>query len=100
MAIGVLLVAAAIRLGADNRELLIRRAAAPEQLGMIRSQIEATPGIGAVPDPRIMHLGPDYLIVSAKVGSMTTSALTTRRISQTRSMDACRRSCPSSGICS
>jgi divalent metal cation (Fe/Co/Zn/Cd) transporter len=83
MAIGVLLVAAAIRLGADNRELLIGRAADPEQLTMIRSQIEATPGISALPDLQTMHLGPDHLIVAANVGSMTTSALTTRRISQT-----------------
>lgn len=82
MAIGVLLVAAAI-LGADNRELLIGRAADPEQLAMIRSQIEATPGISAVPDLQTMHLGLDHLIVAAKGGSMTTSALTTRRISQT-----------------
>jgi cation diffusion facilitator family transporter len=68
MAIGVLLVAVAFRLGADNRELLIGKAADPEQLAMIRSQIEATPGISAVLDLQTMHLGPDHLIVAAKVG--------------------------------
>jgi cation diffusion facilitator family transporter len=67
IAIGALLVAAAIRLGADNRELLIGKAADPGQLELIRSQIEATPGISAVLDLLTMHLGPDHLIVAVKV---------------------------------
>jgi cation diffusion facilitator family transporter len=67
IAIGALLVAAAIRLGADNRDLLIGKAADPEQLALIRSQIAATPGISAVLDLLTMHLGPDHLIVAARV---------------------------------
>ena len=67
IAIGALLVAAAIRLGADNRELLIGKAAEPGQLAGIRSQIEATRGITAVLDLLTMHLGPDHLIIAAKV---------------------------------
>ncbi|HEY2075926.1 MAG TPA: cation diffusion facilitator family transporter [Streptosporangiaceae bacterium] len=67
IAIGALLVAAAIRLGADNRELLIGKAADPGQLAVIRSQIAATPGISAVVDLLTMHLGPDHLIVAARV---------------------------------
>lgn len=67
IAIGALLVAAAIRLGADSRELLIGKAADPGQLAAIRSQIEATPGIDAVLDLQTMRLGPDHLIVAVKV---------------------------------
>ncbi len=67
IAIGALLVAAAIRLGADNRDLLIGKAADPGQLVAIRSQIEATPGISAVLDLLSMHLGPDHLIIAARV---------------------------------
>jgi cation diffusion facilitator family transporter len=67
IAIGALLAAAAIRLGADNRELLIGKAADPSQLAAIRSQIEATPGISAVLDVLTMHLGPEHLIVAARV---------------------------------
>jgi cation diffusion facilitator family transporter len=67
IAIGALLVAAAIRLGAENRELLIGKAADPGELAVIRSQIEATPGISAVLDLQTMYLGPDHLIVAAKL---------------------------------
>jgi cation diffusion facilitator family transporter len=67
IAIGALLVAVAIRLGADNRELLIGKAADPSQLALIRSQIEATPGITTVLDLLTMYLGPDHLIVAARV---------------------------------
>ena len=67
MAIGVLLIAIAVRLGADSRELLIGRAADPQQLEIIASQIEATDGIAALLDLRTMHMGPDHLIVAARV---------------------------------
>ncbi len=67
MAIGALLIAVAIRLGADNRELLIGRAAAPDQLKLITSQIKATAGVAELLELLTMHLGPDHLIVAARV---------------------------------
>ena len=67
MAIGVLLVAAAVRLGADNRDLLIGKAADPEQVKLIESVIEATAGITAVLELLTMRLGPDTLIIAARV---------------------------------
>jgi cation diffusion facilitator family transporter len=67
IAIGVLLVAVAFRLGLDNRDYLIGRAAAPQDLAVIRAEIENTPGIDALLDLRTMHLGPDHLIVAARV---------------------------------
>jgi cation diffusion facilitator family transporter len=67
IAIGALLVVVAIRLGLDNRDLLIGRAASPEQLGVIRDEIERTRGVGELLELLTMQLGPDHLIVAARV---------------------------------
>jgi cation diffusion facilitator family transporter len=67
IAIGILLVIVAIRLGLDSRDLLIGRAADPKELASIRHEIETTPGVTALIDLRTMHLGPDDLIVGARV---------------------------------
>jgi cation diffusion facilitator family transporter len=67
LAIGGLLIAAAVRLGADNRDLLIGRAADPGQLALITERIEAARGVTALLELLTMHLGPDHLIVAARV---------------------------------
>jgi cation diffusion facilitator family transporter len=67
IAIGGLLVAVAVRLGLDSRDYLIGRAAAPRDLAVIAAEIESAPGIDALLDLRTMHLGPDQLIVAARV---------------------------------
>jgi cation diffusion facilitator family transporter len=67
IAIGCLLVAVAFRLGLDSRDYLIGRAAAPKELEVIRAEIESAPGVDALLDLRTMHLGPDHLIVAARV---------------------------------
>jgi cation diffusion facilitator family transporter len=67
IAIGVLLVAAAIRLGADSRQLLIGRAADPAQQELIRSEIEGSAGVDRLVELLTMHLGPDRIIVGARV---------------------------------
>jgi cation diffusion facilitator family transporter len=67
IAIGVLLVALALKLGADSRELLIGRAAGPEMERLIREEIESQPGVDALLELRTMHMGPDSLIVGARV---------------------------------
>jgi cation diffusion facilitator family transporter len=67
IAIGALLVVVALRLGADSRELLIGRAAEDENEQLIRAEIEATPGIDSLVELLTMHLGPDHLIVAARV---------------------------------
>ena len=67
IAIGALLVVVAVRLGLDNRDLLIGRAASPEQLGVIRDEIERTRGVGELLELLTMQLGPDHLIVAARV---------------------------------
>jgi cation diffusion facilitator family transporter len=67
MAIGGLLVVVAVRLGLDSRDFLIGRAADPRDLETIRAEIENAPGVDALVDLRTMHLGPEHLIVGARV---------------------------------
>jgi cation diffusion facilitator family transporter len=67
IAIGVLLVILAIKLGLDSKDLLIGRAASPELEDLIRDEIESRPGVDALLDLRTMHMGPDSLIVAARV---------------------------------
>lgn len=67
IAIGVLLVAVAVKLGMDSKELLIGRAASPEMERLIREEIESRPGVDALLELLTMHMGPDTLIVAARV---------------------------------
>jgi cation diffusion facilitator family transporter len=67
IAIGGLLVVVAFRLGLNSRDYLIGRGADPRELDAIRAEIEKTPGVDALLDLRTMHLGPDNLIVAARV---------------------------------
>jgi cation diffusion facilitator family transporter len=67
IAIGVLLIVVAVRLGLDSRELLIGRAADPKLQQLIRDEIESTPGVERLLELQTMHMGPDSLIVAARV---------------------------------
>jgi cation diffusion facilitator family transporter len=67
IAIGVLLVVAAVKLGLDSKELLIGRAASPAVEKLIRGEIESRPGVDALLELRTMHMGPDTIIVAARV---------------------------------
>ena len=67
IAIGVLLIVVAFRLGLDSRELLIGRSADPKVLEVIREEIENTPGVDGLLGLQTMHVGPDSLIVAARV---------------------------------
>jgi cation diffusion facilitator family transporter len=67
IAIGCLLVVIAVRLGMDNRDFLIGRAADPRDLAAIRDEIEKTPGVDKLLDLLTMYLGPEHLIVAARV---------------------------------
>ena len=67
IAIGVLLAVVAVRLGLDSRELLIGRAADPKLQQLIRAEIEKTPGVERLLGLQTMHVGPDSIIVAARV---------------------------------
>jgi len=67
IAIGILLIVVAVKLGLNSRDLLIGRAADPRDQGLIRDQIEGTPGVDKLLELQTMHVGPDSLIVAARV---------------------------------
>jgi cation diffusion facilitator family transporter len=67
MAIGVLLIVVAVRLGLDSRQLLIGRAADPKLQRLIRDEIEQTRGVERLLGLQTMHVGPDSIIVAARV---------------------------------
>jgi cation diffusion facilitator family transporter len=67
MAIGALLIVVAVRLGLDSRELLIGRAADMAEQQAIRAEIEEMPGVDALIELLTMHLGPDDLLIAARV---------------------------------
>ena len=67
IAIGVLLIAVAVKLGLDSKEMLIGRAASPDIERLIREEIESRPGVDALLELLTMYMGPDNLIVAARV---------------------------------
>ncbi len=67
IAIGLLLVVVAYRLGRDSRDGLIGHAIDPDEQRLIAAEIRSTPGIDDVVELRTMHLGPENVIVAARV---------------------------------
>jgi cation diffusion facilitator family transporter len=66
--IGVLLVGVAIVLALETKSLLLGESATPEAQRRIRSALEATEGVDRVIHMKTSHLGPDELLVAAKIG--------------------------------
>lgn len=67
LAIGMLLVGIAIMLAVETASLLIGEAAAPEMLARIRTILGSHPGVDRVIALRTSHVGPDDLVVNAKL---------------------------------
>jgi cation diffusion facilitator family transporter len=67
MAIGVLLVAVAVFLAIETKSLLIGEAASPEAVAAIERAITSVPGVDSVIHMRTLHLGPEELLVAAKI---------------------------------
>ena len=66
-AIGVLLVAISIVLASRTRSLLIGESAAPGVVAQIQRALEAEPHVDQVIHMRTLHLGPDELLIAAKI---------------------------------
>ena len=66
--IGVLLVTIAIVLAIETKSLLIGEAATPEHEKAIQQAVTSVAGIERVIHMRTLHLGPDELLVAAKIG--------------------------------
>jgi cation diffusion facilitator family transporter len=67
-AIGALLVAVALVLGRETKSMLIGESATPEDIARIRTALGAS-SLGDVVHLRTMHLGPDDVLVAAKVAA-------------------------------
>jgi cation diffusion facilitator family transporter len=68
VAIGLLLVAVALALGIETKSLLLGEGANLEAVEQIRSAIESEPLVHRVIHMRTLHLGPEELLVAAKIG--------------------------------
>ncbi len=66
--IGVLLVVIAVILAIETKSLLLGESATPAAVRSIREALEGTEGIESVIHLRTMHLGPEELLVAAKIG--------------------------------
>jgi cation diffusion facilitator family transporter len=67
LAIGGLLAVVAVVLGVEMYSLLLGEAASPEEQEAVRREIASTPGVARLIQLRTMHLGPEELLVVAKV---------------------------------
>ena len=67
ISIGILLGVIAVTLGFEMRSLLIGESASAGDIEAINAAIAATPAVGQVVHMRTQHLGPDELLVAAKV---------------------------------
>lgn len=67
-AVGTLLVVIAIFLGIEMSSMLTGESALPEEEAEIRNAIEGTDGVSRVIHMRTLHLGPDEILIAAKIG--------------------------------
>ena len=75
IAIGLLLGAIAILLAVETKSLLIGEAATSEEQATIRAVIEGSPEVNRIIHLRTEHLGPEDLLVAAKVDFATGSVV-------------------------
>jgi divalent metal cation (Fe/Co/Zn/Cd) transporter len=67
LAIGVLLASVAAILSVETKSLLLGESAAPAAVRRITEALEAEPAVERVIHLRTLHLGPDELLVAAKI---------------------------------
>ena len=67
LAIGVLLVLVAVVLGIETSSLLVGEGATAEDTGRIRAGLEGSRGVNGVIHMKTLYLGPDELMVAAKI---------------------------------
>jgi len=67
LCIGGLLISIATVLAIETKSLLLGESATPQQIAAITEALNATPGLDRVIHLRTMHLGPDELLVGAKL---------------------------------
>jgi cation diffusion facilitator family transporter len=67
MAVGTLLVVIAVFLGLEMTKMLVGESALPEEVAAIRAALESSDGVRRVIHLRTLHVGPDELLVAAKI---------------------------------
>jgi divalent metal cation (Fe/Co/Zn/Cd) transporter len=68
LAIGALLVVVAVILGLEMGSLLIGEGAQPHEVAAIREALLATTGVKAIIHMKTLYVGPEELMVAAKIG--------------------------------
>ncbi|WP_163550132.1 cation diffusion facilitator family transporter [Candidatus Frankia nodulisporulans] len=68
LAIGILLLVVAILVAIEAYGMLVGEAATPATVSTIRTTLAAAPGVSGIVHLRTLHLGPDELLVAAKIG--------------------------------
>jgi cation diffusion facilitator family transporter len=74
MAIGVLLVGVAVVLAIETKSLLLGEGATPEAVARISAALVDDPSVHRVIHMKTMHLGPDELLVAAKIAVAPTDS--------------------------
>jgi cation diffusion facilitator family transporter len=74
VAIGVLLVCVAVVLAIETKSLLLGEGATPEAVARITAALVADPSVQRVIHMKTMHLGPDELLVAAKIAVAPTDS--------------------------
>ena len=68
LAIGVLLLVVAVIVAVETHSMLVGEAATAQTVEAIRAALASAPGVTSVIHMRTLHLGPDELLVAAKIG--------------------------------
>jgi cation diffusion facilitator family transporter len=66
--IGILLVLVAITLAVETKSLLLGEAAGPDSISRIEAALAGTPGVDRIIHMKTMHMGPEEILVAAKIG--------------------------------
>jgi cation diffusion facilitator family transporter len=74
--IGILLVCVAVVLAIETKSLLLGEGATAESVGRIEAALVADPGVLRVIHMKTMHLGPEELLVAAKIAVPPTDSAT------------------------
>src|SRR4051812_36043810 len=93
--IGILLVAVAITLSVEMKSLLLGEAASAENVQSIEAAITATDGVDRIIHLRTLHVGPEELLVAAKVAVTNTDTADQVADAINRSELAARQAVPS-----
>jgi cation diffusion facilitator family transporter len=74
--IGVLLVAVAVVLAVETKSLLLGEAASPEAVTRIEQALRGTDGVERIIHMKTLHLGPEEVLVAAKIAVGATESAT------------------------